>query len=70
MPKYGIIVEGQLTVSYEQKEGYKPIEYAPVPVFDQMTQYVIQKQPIEFENKIYIGVEVKSIEIGDEEFDE
>lgn len=41
----------------------KPIVYGPIPVFDQCTQAVFQTEPVEMEDRIEIGVEVRDIEI-------
>lgn len=43
----------------------KKITYAEIPKFDELTQYVVQLSPVEFEDEIYYGVEVKNIEISD-----
>lgn len=65
VPKFGMITEGQLFTSFEPKDGYKPIEYAPIPEFDQSAQYVVEIDPIDQGECIYIGVEVKDLEIDD-----
>ena len=44
----------------------KEIVYADIPEFDQTTQYVVQLPPVEMEDAIYYGVEVKELEIVDE----
>jgi hypothetical protein len=44
----------------------KPIVYAPVPEFDQLTQYVIQLPPVDMGDHIYVGNEVRQMEIEEE----
>lgn len=45
----------------------KPIKYAEIPNFDQCTQYVVQLDPVEQEDCIFYGVEVREIEnVGEE----
>lgn len=58
---YGIIVDGELKISDVLLDGYKPLVYADVPDFDQETQYVVQTEPLDRGDDIYIGVEVKTI---------
>ena len=41
--------------------------YAEIPEFDQATQYVIQADPVEYEDHIFFGVEIKDIEIDESE---
>lgn len=47
----------------------KQIIYAPIPEFDQQTQYVAQLLPEEREDCIYYGVEVRQMEMADEDFE-
>lgn len=67
MQSYGKMVEGNLALSSEQLEGYKPIEYAEIPNFDQMTQYVTQADPVEMDDHIFVGVTVHDLQITNEE---
>jgi hypothetical protein len=53
--RYGLIAGGDMLLSDVPLDGYKPITYATVPVYDQETQYVIQLQPVERESGIYVG---------------
>ncbi len=39
----------------------KPIIYAPIPVFNQETQYVVQTEPVDKGDYIEYGVEVKDL---------
>lgn len=43
----------------------KPIIYAPVPsTFDQRTQYVVQLAPVEMADHIFVGVEIRELELS------
>jgi hypothetical protein len=71
MQKYGAIKNGELLVSNNLLQGYKPIEYEKIPkVFDQVTQYITQSEPIDRDDRIYIGIEMHELDLEDEEFDE
>lgn len=62
MPDYGIIENGELIISSEPKEGYKPIQYVQIPdIFDQLTQYVTQSIAVDNGNEIVFGVEIKEL---------
>ena len=39
----------------------KPIIYAEIPEFNQETQYVVQLSPVEQEDCIYYGVEIRDL---------
>lgn len=39
--------------------------YAEIPTFNQCTQYVAQLPPVETENTIYYGVEVRELDPSD-----
>jgi len=42
----------------------KPFVYAPIPdTFDQATQYVVQLEPVEKKDHVFIGVEIKKLAI-------
>lgn len=43
----------------------KPIVYAEIPQFDQMTQAVYQTEPVDMGDYIYIGVEVMDLPQGE-----
>jgi hypothetical protein len=58
---YGIIIDGKLETSSGQLEGYKPVVYGAIPDFDQETQYVVQSEPINRGDDIYLGVEIKTM---------
>ena len=71
MQKYGKLTEnGDLLLSYEQQEGYKPIVCADIPEFDQTTQYIVQVAPVEKEDCIYFGIEIRQLELGEDEGEE
>ena len=44
----------------------KPKHYEEIPEFNQETQYVVQKEPVDMGDCIYIGAEVKDMEIDTE----
>lgn len=39
----------------------KPIVYAPIPEFDQMTQAVFQLEPVDMGDHYFVGVEVRDV---------
>ena len=42
----------------------KPTVYDPIPdTFDQATQYVVQLEPVEKKDHVFIGVEIKKLAI-------
>ena len=43
----------------------KPVVYAPVPVFDQMTQAIYQLEPVDKGDYIEVGVEIRDVEPDD-----
>lgn len=46
--------------------GAKPVVYEDVPLFDQMTQYVVQQDPVDVGSHIFMGCEVRQMEIEEE----
>jgi len=64
---YGIIQDGKLVVVPKHYPGAKPVVYEDVPLFDQETQYVIQQPPVDLGDHIYMGVEVRDLELDDDE---
>lgn len=60
---YGKVVGGVLVMSEVMIDGYKPIKYAPIPQFDQETQYVAQTAPSDSGDSIYVGVEIGELEL-------
>lgn len=70
MPKsrYGMLVGDTMVTAETLLPNYKPLEYAVIPEeFNQETHYLVQNQPVEFEEYIYLGVETKELELDDEE---
>ena len=50
--------------------GIKPYIYAPIPGFDQMTQYVSQMEPVDMGDHYFVGVEVRTASaVFDEELE-
>ena len=45
----------------------KPIIRQDVPEYDQQTQYVVELDPVEQEDHIYIGLEIKDMEQDSDE---
>ena len=41
--------------------GAKPIAYEDVPIFDQSTQYVVQQDPVDVGDHIFMGVEIHDL---------
>jgi hypothetical protein len=70
MQKYGIIQDGILITNNEKLEGYKPVIYASIPAFNQLTQCVIQTLPVDLGSYIHVGVRIIDIEQVDEGIDE
>lgn len=66
MQKYGILENGKLKIVSEGK----PIVHADVPEFDQETQAVFEKEPMDMGDYIYIDVEVREVEPDDGEQEE
>ena len=44
----------------------KPVVYAKIPEFDQEAQAVFQLPPVERDDHIYVGVEVRDVELDEE----
>lgn len=66
MQKYGMLVDENLLLSSRQLEGYKPVEYAEIPDFDQSTHYAIQEDPVDEGESIFVGAEIRELENIDE----
>jgi hypothetical protein len=63
MLKFGTLVNGSLVISDTQLDGYKPVQYAEVPDFDQLTQAVMQGDVVDDGEIIHIGVNIIDLEI-------
>lgn len=44
----------------------KPVKYAELPMYNQETQYVIEKEPVDMGDHIFVDLEVKDVEIEEE----
>ncbi len=62
---YGIIQNGILQLNSAKLAGYKPVEYASIPGFDQSKQYIVQSAPVDQGDKIIVGIEIRELEITD-----
>lgn len=67
---YGIIKDGKLLLVPEGTPNAKPVIFAEIPEFDQETQAVYQIGPVEREDDIYVGVEIKFVELDESEITE
>lgn len=69
MQKYGIITDGKLLLVPEGTPDAKPVIFGEIPEFDQETQAVYQIGPIEREDDIYVGVEIRYVELDASELE-
>lgn len=67
---FGIIRDGKLLLVPEGTPDAKPVVFGEIPEFDQTTQAVYQIGPIEREDNIYVGVEVRYVEVDESEIKE
>ena len=44
----------------------KPYIYAPIPEFDQLTQYVSQMAPIDMGDHYFVGIEIHGVVVDEE----
>ena len=64
MQRYGKIIGGELLTRDHMSKGYKPLAYGDVPEdFYEESHFLIEKEPEEFEDYIFIGYEAKELEI-------
>jgi hypothetical protein len=71
MTKYGIISNDELDIVAKDTEGAKPIRYAGIPEFDQTLQAVFESGYAEYDDYIFVNVEVRDVvqdDSGDEMF--
>ena len=61
--RYGIIKDGKLLLVPEGTPDAKPVVFGEIPEFDQETQAVYQIGPVEREDDIYVGVEIRYVEL-------
>lgn len=65
MQKYGILKNETLTIVPKGTPGAKLIKYAKIPEFDQEFQAVFEKEPVDKGDHIFVGVEVREVELDD-----
>ena len=70
MQKYGIIKDGKLLLVPEGTPDAKPVVFGEIPEFDQETQAVYQIGAVEREDDIYVGVEIRYVELDEGELEE
>lgn len=68
--RYGIIRDGKLLLVPEGTPDAKPVVFGEIPEFDQETQAVYQVGPVEREDDIYVGVEIRYVELDADELEE
>ena len=51
-------------------DGYKPVQYASIPKFDQTAEAVFQTAPVDIKDRIDFGVEVREVVQDDKDFEE
>lgn len=59
--KFGIIENGKLKLVRQGAPKSKPVVYAEIPEYDQETQAVFEKEPVEFEDYISVDVEIRDV---------
>ena len=59
--KFGIIENGKLKLVRQGVPKSKPVVYAEIPEYDQETQAVFEKEPVEFEDYISVDVEIRDV---------
>ncbi len=69
MQKYGIIKDGKLLLVPEGTPDAKPVVFGEIPEFDQVTQAIYQIGPVEREDDIYVGVEIRYVELDADELE-
>jgi hypothetical protein len=70
MQKYGIIRDGKLLLVPEGTPDAKPVVFGEIPEFDQETHAVYQIGPVDRGDDIYVGVEIRYVEIDADELEE
>jgi hypothetical protein len=68
--QWGLIRDAKLLLVPEGTPNAKPVIFGEIPEFDQTTQAVYQIGPIEREDDIYVGVEVRYVEVDESEIKE
>jgi len=68
MQRYGKLINGELLTSDHLHLDYKPIEYEALPTdFNQELHYAVQQPPVDYDDYIYLGLEVKELQLDDVE---
>jgi len=69
MIKYGIISDGELEKVPENTKGAKPIQYADIPDYDQTLEAVFESSYKEYDDHIFVDVEIREVvqDDGEEE---
>jgi hypothetical protein len=70
MQKYGLITDGKLLLVPEGTPDAKPVIFEKIPEFDQETQAVYQIGPVDRGDDIYVGVEIRYVELDEGELEE
>ena len=65
--RYGLLRDGKLLLVPEGTPDAKPVVFGEIPEFDQETQAVYQIGPVEREDDIYVGVEIRYVEVDESE---
>ena len=65
--RYGLLRDGKLLLVPEGTPDAKPVVFGEIPEFDQETQAVYQIGPVEREDDIYVGVEIRYVELDEGE---
>ena len=68
--RYGIIRDGKLLLVPEGTPDAKPVVFGEIPEFDQETQAVYQVAPVDRGDDIYVGVEIRYVELDEGELEE
>lgn len=68
--RYGIIKDGKLLLVPEGTPDAKPVVFGEIPEFDQETQAVYQIGAVERDDDIYVGVEIRYVELDEGELEE
>ena len=63
--QWGLIRDGKLLLVPEGTPNAKPVVFGEIPEFDQETQAVYQIGPVEREDDIYVGVEIRYVELDE-----
>lgn len=67
--RYGIIKDGKLLLVPEGTPDAKPVVFGEIPEFDQETQAVYQIGAVERDDDIYVGVEIRYVELDEGELE-